>query len=312
MKFKKKYLSNFFLVLFLVILIIYIKNNKEEFAELRNINLWFLLMAMIIRTAQLFLSGYFIKIIVNKYLEQKSISSFESFYISVFSAVGNFFGFLQSGIGIRAFYLKTKYGLSISKFTMTVVIHYTITFFVFGTAGLLALICLGSYEWKLIVPLFFLSYAAIGFILLNRIKIVERIVFSNVFRRLHNAFRLLREIPEDVKTKPQMYLSLSLLYILRFLLAMLIQFLFFKSLDLMVPFCALMLYTSISRLPLIINITPAGVGFREAILILIQGLILIDTTSILKLAIVERTIFVVVLSLSFLVTSIIKKLKFAE
>ena len=120
MKIKKKYISNILLLVFFIALAWYIKGNKEDFAELKNINFWYILGVIFLRILQLFLSGSFIKIIVNKYLVDSAISNFESFYISVFSAVGNFFGFMQSGAGIRAVYLKSKYGLSLSKFTMTI------------------------------------------------------------------------------------------------------------------------------------------------------------------------------------------------
>lgn len=312
MKIKKKYISNILLLAFFIALAWYIKENKEDFIQLRYINLWYILGAIILRILQLFLSGAFIKIIVNKYLVNNAITTFESFYISVFSAVGNFFGFMQSGAGIRAVYLKTKYGLSLSKFTMTILIHYTITFLVFGTAGLVALFCLGNLDWRFIIPMFILSYGALGFVMVNRIKLIDKIISNKVFKRFHNLFELLRQLPSDVRQKPGMFVTLSFLYVLRFMLAMMIQLLFFKSIDIDVSFFALMLYTSLSRLPIIVNITPAALGFREAILLLAQNLVSLDTSSILKLAIIERTIFVIVLTCTFILTSLVKKTKFAS
>ena len=312
MKIKKKYISNILLLAFFIALAWYIKENKEDFIQLRYINLWYILGAIILRILQLFLSGAFIKIIVNKYLVNNAITTFESFYISVFSAVGNFFGFMQSGAGIRAVYLKTKYGLSLSKFTMTILIHYTITFLVFGTAGLVALFCLGNLDWRFIIPMFILSYGALGFVMVNRIKLIDKILSNKVFKRFHNLFELLRQLPSDVRQKPGMFVTLSFLYVLRFMLAMMIQLLFFKSIDIDVSFFALMLYTSLSRLPIIVNITPAALGFREAILLLAQNLVSLDTSSILKLAIIERTIFVIVLTCTFILTSLVKKTKFAS
>jgi len=312
MKIKKKYISNILLLAFFIALAWYIKENKDDFIQLRYINLWYILGAIILRILQLFLSGAFIKIIVNKYLVNNGITTFESFYISVFSAVGNFFGFMQSGAGIRAVYLKTKYGLSLSKFTMTILIHYTITFLVFGTAGLVALFCLGNLDWRFIIPMFILSYGALGFVMVNRIKLIDKIISNKVFKRFHNLFELLRQLPSDVRQKPGMFVTLSFLYVLRFMLAMMIQLLFFKSIDIDVSFFALMLYTSLSRLPIIVNITPAALGFREAILLLAQNLVSLDTSSILKLAIIERTIFVIVLTCTFILTSLVKKTKFAS
>ena len=312
MKIKKKNISNILLLAFFIALAWYIKENKEDFIQLRYINLWYILGAIILRILQLFLSGAFIKIIVNKYLVNNAITTFESFYISVFSAVGNFFGFMQSGAGIRAVYLKTKYGLSLSKFTMTILIHYTITFLVFGTAGLVALFCLGNLDWRFIIPMFILSYGALGFVMVNRIKLIDKIISNKVFKRFHNLFELLRQLPSDVRQKPGMFVTLSFLYVLRFMLAMMIQLLFFKSIDIDVSFFALMLYTSLSRLPIIVNITPAALGFREAILLLAQNLVSLDTSSILKLAIIERTIFVIVLTCTFILTSLVKKTKFAS
>lgn len=312
MKIKKKYISNILLLAFFIALAWYIKENKEDFIQLRYINLWYILGAIILRILQLFLSGAFIKIIVNKYLVNNAITTFESFYISVFSAVGNFFGFMQSGAGIRAVYLKTKYGLSLSKFTMTILIHYTITFLVFGTAGLVALFCLGNLDWRFIIPMFILSYGALGFVMVNRIKLIDKILSNKVFKRFHNLFELLRQLPSDVRQKPGMFVTLSFLYVLRFMLAMMIQLLFFKSIDIDVSLFALMLYTSLSRLPIIVNITPAALGFREAILLLAQNLVSLDTSSILKLAIIERTIFVIVLTCTFILTSLVKKTKFAS
>ena len=307
MKFNKKLVSNGLLVIFLVALVYYVFKNLDDFKSLAQLDLKYIVIAFFLRTLQLMISGIFIMDLVNLFLKKDKLGFMESFYISVFSALGNFFGFLQGGVGMRAIYLKDKYNLDYSSFTLTVVIHYTITFLIYGFAGIVAIVLLNQVQPELIIPMTLITFGSFIALFSLNIPILKEIYELRIFKFLSKFLNQLVKLPYLFKSNFKLFLRLKFLYLLRFLIACIIQYLFFISLGFKVSIFTLMFYTSITGLSIIVNLTPASIGFREGIFLLIQDYLGLSTNEILQLAILDRTILVLVLVSTFFIMKFFKK-----
>ena len=72
----------------------------------------------------------------------KKMSLWEGFHVSVLTAVGNFFGPLFGGLGIRAVYLKKIHNLAYSKFTATLIGYYLVMFSLNSLLAIIGLVLL--------------------------------------------------------------------------------------------------------------------------------------------------------------------------
>ncbi|MEX1052003.1 MAG: lysylphosphatidylglycerol synthase domain-containing protein, partial [Patescibacteria group bacterium] len=70
----------------------------------------------------------------------KRISLKESGYVSLLTSIGNYFGPILGGTGIRAAYLKRKFGFPYTHFIGTLYGYYLIFFFADALMGLLAIL----------------------------------------------------------------------------------------------------------------------------------------------------------------------------
>jgi uncharacterized membrane protein YbhN (UPF0104 family) len=157
----KKYLSLSVVVFVLAVFVWYGATHREIFTALGHVALWTIIVIAILRLFRFFLNGLFTKVTAEAFTDKFTIR--ESYMISIITAVGNFFGPLFGGLGLRALYLKKFHNLPISKFTSTLVGYYLIMFMVNSllaigsilalsrttqTGYLIAFLRFGSWRWR--------------------------------------------------------------------------------------------------------------------------------------------------------------------
>lgn len=194
------------------------------------------------------------------------LSGSESLLLTMYSAVINFFGPLQSGPAFRAVYLKKKHGLGLKRYTAATLIYYCF----YGGFSLLLLFS-GLLKWWL-VPL-----ALLGLLILF---VLSR---SNRFKPwlqqldLHGWYYL------AAATFAQM------------VVVTLIYYTELRNVQPGVHFSQAVIYTGAANLALFVSLTPGAIGFRESFLVFSQHLHHISNGTIVAANIIDRAIYIVLL-----------------
>ncbi|HEX4774450.1 MAG TPA: lysylphosphatidylglycerol synthase domain-containing protein [Candidatus Saccharimonadales bacterium] len=190
----------------------------------------------------------------------------ESFLLTAYSAVINFFGPLQSGPAFRATYLKKKYDLNLKKFTAASLVYL---FFWGVYSGLMLLY--GLLHWWLLTLLLLAIVAAL---MLQRLPIVQQ--------------RL-----KGLDLKWWYFLALATLIQIGF-----VAIIYYSELRSVAPgtsFSQAVIYTGAANLALYVSLTPGAIGFRESFLVFSSHLHHVSNSSIVAASILDRAVYIVLL-----------------
>lgn len=292
-----KKVSKIISLVVLALVVYYIYNNYDDLNALRQINFHYIVLVFFFRVFQLMINGVFIKMTVDFFLNNKKMPLSESFYISGISALGNFFSFFQGGVGIRALYLNKKYNLTYLDFIATAATNYLVLFVIFGGTGIIAALFLKNVPNYFFLSLIILSFG--GFILMALWPLIKIILNNLQIRIIKNTTNKTNQAITGAQkllfTDPMFTLGLFVLFLVRFSAALLINFLLLKSVSVDLNMPALTLYTAIAGLSIIINITPAAIGFREVIFVFVSSALIMTENQIVEVAIVDRALLFIVL-----------------
>jgi len=190
----------------------------------------------------------------------------ESFLLTAYSAVINFFGPLQSGPAFRAAYLKKKYDLNLKKFAAASLVYL---FFWGAYSGLMLLY--GLLHWGLLV---LILVAVVSALIAKKVPVISR--------------RL-----EGLALKWWYLLAAATLVQIAF-----VAVIYYSELRSVAPstsFSQAIIYTGAANLALYVSLTPGAIGFREAFLLFSQRLHHISSTTIVAASILDRAVYVVLL-----------------
>ena len=215
-----------------------------------------------------------------------SLTKSETALLTAYSSVINFFGPLQSGPAFRAVYLKQKYKLSITQYTLATLVYYAF----FGTfSGMLLLS--GILGWWLIGLIIALLIVAYGVSRHPRIAPrVKSLAMSNWY-----------------------YLAAATLA--QVLIVAVIYYIELNSVSNGISVSQALIYTGAANLALFVSITPGAIGFREAFLLFTQNLHHIDASTIVAANIIDRAMYIVlmlILGIYIITTHAKKKLNVSD
>lgn len=202
----------------------------------------------------------------------------ENFLLTIYSTIANFFGPLQSGPGVRAAYLKTRYAVSLKSYTLATLMYYG--FFAIISAAMLGVATLPWWQTLLCsIAIGAGSYAVIAILQKKYAKDAKTLVVS---RRL---------------------LVLLFLVILAQLLLIAIRYYIeLRSIDPSVSVGQALSYTGAANFSLFVSITPDGIGIKEAFLLAAQNIHGIEAPIIVAASILDRATYMFTLFLLFLAT----------
>lgn len=197
----------------------------------------------------------------------------ESFLLTIYSSLANFFGPLQSGPGVRAGYLKAKYKVRLRDFTFVTIIGYG--FFAVISAIFLVV---GVLPW----------WASLC------------IVLAACGISLALIYWFGRKIP---KTSPHIIMSSR--YMATLAVATFVQVAFtavryaieLAAVGAQVSFGQIISYAGAANFSLFVSITPDGIGVREAFLLFAQRLHGVPTHDIVAASLIDRASYVVFLAI---------------
>ena len=191
--------------------------------------------------------------------------------LSIYSAVANFFGPLQSGPGVRAIYLKQKIGLRIRDYTLATLFYY-------------------------------FAFAAIN----GSLLFVNTLPFLTVFGFLVSILliiigtRLLK-----FENLAKFVLVIFLVTIAQILFMTIIYFVELHAINSPTNYTFLqaLVYSASANLSLFVSITPGAIGIREAFIVFAQSLHHIPLSSVISAGILDRAFYILFLIMLFIVSS---------
>lgn len=191
----------------------------------------------------------------------------ESLILTMYTAIVNFFGPLQSGPAFRGVYLKQKHDLSLKLYAAASSVYYLL----WGLISVLLLFS-GVVKWGL-VPIVLLICLGLYF-LSHKTKILN--------------WKL-------IDLRPVVLLTLATA--LQIFVISLIYYVEVRGVMPSVTYQQILIYTGAANLALFVSLTPGAIGFREAFLIFSQRLHNIPTDAIVAANTIDRAVYFVVLGI---------------
>jgi len=271
----KKYIK--FTGLFILLFIL----SRIDFNQLVNtlfhVNIYYLLLAVVLNIPQLFFKSYRWNLILTQ--QKINYSPIQSFLIYMSSL---YIGFITPGrIGefVKALYLKSEKGISISKGFSSVLVDRLFDLYLliilgfigiwhFGVLGALSNSFLLITIIVVLTPLIMLNKQLMGrFInILYKVAVVKK-VKGKIEERFEDFFNGLQKL-----INPRLLFS-GLLTFLGYLMFFIQSYLIVLAMDLSINFITIILFMAISNLISFIPISISGLGTRDATLIFLFSLI---------------------------------------
>jgi uncharacterized membrane protein YbhN (UPF0104 family) len=198
-----------------------------------------------------------------------AISNEDSLLLTMYSAIINFFGPLQSGPAFRALYVNKKYGTKLRNFTSATLMYY-LFYALFSGAFLLS----GILGWWLLA---LAIVGILGLFAINRSQSSRLQRFKQL--DLHGWYFLAGATLLQVSIQAVIY---------------------FFELHSVVPgvsWSQVVIYTGAANFALFVSITPGAIGFRESFLLFSQNLHHIDSSAIVVATTIDRAVYVSLLLL---------------
>lgn len=212
---------------------------------------------------------------VSAHICKVALGKSESLLLTIYSSLANFFGPLQSGPGVRAVYLKSKYKVLLRDFTFVTLISYGVyacTSALFLAVGVLA-------WWKTLAILLAVGLvsAAVITVSKNRGKkgdMFNRLSFTPRFITILVAATILQVAFTAVRYGIELHAVGSTASVGQ-----------------------IISYAGAANFALFVSLTPDGIGIREAFLLFSQQLHGVPTNDIIAASLVDRAAYVIFLAL---------------
>lgn len=299
----KKYLSSILTLIFLSLFIWYGLTNPEVFEALSQLSILSIALLLFAKIVMSTMTGLFTKWTAEVF--GRKLTMGESLYLVILSSMGNFFGPLLGGAGIRAVYLKKVHGLTYSKFTSTMFGYYLILYVFTVSAGIIALLLL-PYSSQTSVLLAFFFLWLITMILLMSIKLprekINNVANNKVLRAISEALYSAEEGWRLIASKKNLILKLILIVIVSYLSIFFMSFVEFTLIESNIIIPALMLYTTFIFISMLFSITPGAIGIRESMLLVLSLSLSVSNEQILQVAVIDRAITFLYLGILFVFT----------
>lgn len=266
-------LSLAILVLTVFVFVRYIQTNPEVIRQLRAVNLVYVLLIMVLYLG--IIASLTIVNTISVRLCGKKIGKRESFNLTSTSSIANFFGPLQSGVGIRAVYFKTKLGIPIKQYGLASLYYYGMYAFF---SGVFLLFGNAAYRLPLLASLIIGIAATVLYI------------------------RKKSQAPTAKKTHVSWELIAKLTGIVLLQLSLITTIYYFELLALgkTVSLGQIISYSGAANFSVFVAITPGAIGIREAFLVFSENLHHISRDLVVAANILDRGIYVIFLGLLFI------------
>ncbi len=247
----------------------YIHENTAVLNELKHLNPWLILLL-------LFGYGIMLLILMGIYnailsLSAKPLKAKENLLLSIYSTLTNFFMPLQSGIGVRAAYVKRKHHVAVSSYIMSTLIYFAI----YAVLSSIILFATGHYI-LLILP---------G---VATVVIVSYLVLRLAGKHFERQRKLIK-----LDLSREKIIRLILFTLAQIALQAIIYFIELREVSGSINPLRAISYTGAANFSLFVALTPGAIGFREAFLAIAHRLHGFSNAQILAANVIDRGVFLI-------------------
>ena len=217
----------------------------------------------------------------------------DALFATIINSLGNIFGPLNLGLGLKFAYFKNKFKFKNSDF-IKVSIDYAV-FHLFYTIGifLLVLIYLDRNEYSEYVNIFTFLFFGLFLVILSSNKIVNFINDSGLNPKIKQIFSIIN-FNSIKRNRLKLFISANFHYIFTFLTI----YLTFNFLNINNTFFDAINFAVIGEISSFYRITPGNIGIIEIALIFFKDLLSLTTIQIILISITQRLLSL--LSLGFI------------
>ncbi len=205
----------------------------------------------------------------------------ENILLTCYSTIVNFFGPLQSGPGVRAAYVKQKRQVKIRDYTLATFVYYGM----YAVVSALFILIGSGKHWPLALGLVFAVAAGCSGIVYMAHKKIAKPGQKSAFH-----------------ATPALLVTLLIATICQLSVVALIYYVELRAVHTGASFMQAIVYGGAANFSLFVSLTPGAIGFREAFLEFSRQLHHIPTSGILAASVIDRSVYVAVLGLLFLLT----------
>jgi uncharacterized membrane protein YbhN (UPF0104 family) len=241
---------------------IYFISNFNQFRELKISSWWWL--------TALFLSCL-LQSVPSALINKKLLSLFkirlgfwEALGLVYITGVGNYFVPYIGGMSLRATYLKRKYEFSLGYFAGTIGATALLSIFVNAFIGIIVAMYILAVKGVFSLPILllfvglFLLSGSVAFSPIRRIKLSSP--FFSKINKIWEGWRIISRRPVDI-------LFLAGLVFLIAVFSFLIMYSAFRVFNEIIPPTDAIIVSTLSSLSAMVNITPAGLGITELVIV---------------------------------------------
>jgi uncharacterized membrane protein YbhN (UPF0104 family) len=261
-RFLKLFLPYLFLAVIIVVGAIYIVKNIDQFRQIKIISWWWMVALLISFLGQAFASALIFRKLLGIF--HIRLGLLEAVGLVYLTGVGNFLLPYVGGIGLRATYLKKKYGFSLSYFASTVVGNAVLTVAINALLGLIMTLYLYIeknifYPWIIVIFLCFLVLPVI-------------VLLSPVvgFKSKNLVVRKINQVWEGWGIISRRFGDVAVLAafsLLTSLLGISILYCSFRAVSEEITIINAAVVASMTALSALVHVTPAGFGITELVIV---------------------------------------------
>lgn len=299
----KRYISFLLFAIFMVWIGVYVRDHGSDFAALRTVSIRDLAWIATLALFGIIFRGLYTALLTVPYGVR--LSGTEIFFISIISTVGNYTLPMRGGAGLRAVYLKRKYGIGYREFVKISVARFSTIFLVDSVLGLVATFLLWKVHDRFDLPILLVLLVALAvsslihlssrFSIRSRHPIVERLISGST------------KLLNDAGVRWKLILVTLLNSIFRFFWIAAC----FQAISVDISIVQGLLVSSLIPLSMVVTLTPGNLGVTEGLLMYVMGVMGIGISTAILCSILMRSsaIFWSLLMIPFLRKSLRKMKK---
>lgn len=270
-----------FVTLFIIGYLFYFLYKNKSYINFSDYKINYLFILFLVFVVKNFFQG-----LINQILYTNiniKINLLDALFATIINSLGNIFGPLNLGLGLKFAYFKNRFKFKSSDF-IKVSIDYAV-FHLFYTVGifLFVLIYLDNNQYSEIEYIFTFLFIGLFLVLLLSNKIVTFLNSSGLNPKIKKIFSLISF--NSIKSNHlKLFITANFHYIFTFLTI----YLTFKFLNIDNSFFDAINYAVIGEISSFYRITPGNIGIIEVVLIFFKDLLSLTTIQIILISITQR------------------------
>ena len=277
----KKIYSNLILLVTLVLVAYYIKNNLYQFKNLEIASFSLLTWIPLFIIIGLFLNGIILKLLILPF--KIKLKNSETFGLATITNFYNLITPFRGGAAARAIYLRKKHDFPYVHFLATLSAIYILIFLVSSLTGIFSMLTLTEKNYPILLTLSIFTIFLLSIVIFSpRIK-ENNNKWLNRFIKVINGWHL-------IKNNKQIILITIIISLIQVFLTALSNLIAYQIFGIEITLAKALFIAAVSNLSIIIAITPGNLGIGDAINVFIANIIGIPLTEAIAATILLRVI----------------------